>query len=1512
MPDRQYDANDYTVGWVCVLVLEMAAAKAMLDEIHPNLSEQAPADHNSYLLGRVQGHNVAIACVPVGMYGTTTAATVVKDMLRTFKSIRFGLLVGIGSGAPSSRHDIRLGDIVVSQLSETTGGVIKYDLGKNGREGQFERTGLLNTPPKILLTALGRLQADHYVRDSRVPEFLAESLQKYPKMKKSFSSRGELTDCLFEAEYEHAGDNTGCEQCDHARSVQRDARKNTDPVVHYGNIASGNLVIKNAGIRDQLSKDLGVLCFEMEAAGLMQDFPCLVIRGICDYADTHKNKEWQGYAAVVAAAFAKELLSVISPECVLQEKAIPQQDSGDTRYENDKQIECHRAFKTSRYEDFKNINPDRVPGTCKWVLEHPKYQKWRRSSRDDILWISADPGYGKSVLAKALIDEELDNAGDYTVCYFFFKDNEDQHSLSTALCAVLYQLFGRSPHLLRHATNAFEKHGQKLQNEVDELWRIFLAAATDSSANAVICVLDALDECQGEDRRKLVRLLTDFYYRRTSASTGSFQLKLLVTSRPYQDIETGFNHIPSELPLIRLAGEESNANLSEEINLVIRQKIAGAGDTLHPDQDVRDALQQKLLATENRTYLWLHLIWDELEQSRKHTKKAFLKKIGSLPSTVEDAYERILTRNSRGDQEEAKVLLHIVIGARRPLRVREMDVAFQLAVESLNGLQHQDLDLDSEQLKARIRELCGPIVLINNNRVHLINQTAKEFLIAKEASDASANGSWRHSLSERQSSKIMAEVCIQYLIFHDIKDERYRERKSNGILIDNFPLLEYASVNWPTHYRDMDEAGVGLFSADHPSTLTSIRRLASIYKNQGRWLEAEKLEVQVMETSMTKLGTDHPSTLTSMTSLALIYSNRGRLTEAETLHLRVIDAFMTQLGPDHPDTLTGMADLAIIYTSQGRWDDAELLQVRVLESVRKVLGEEHPSTLSALANLASTFQKQSRWKEAEELFLRVIQTKKVVFGEAHPETLNSTVRLVLLLEASGRYKEAKDYLENILQLQERFLGFHHASTISTRLMRESLVLAMGRHQPTRTEYSNSTSSEVPDSVWTAGDISTVPTDQSIVSRDRLTNKEFAPLTFFNYKLSGGGPRLDRPFDDVESVNSIADDIQSLDGSPSETETAVVSYVVKTLTADSQLFGLYREATQRLEEAKFIRNHRRLLKLFYLDLLPEGRTRQQQVAISFLRSRVARTRVSQDIYKTLNPMDRNEREKVSVILQQQRDTAFLLQRLLDGLSYETPNSMPDTTPSDTRGAVTDDIDVDCETSGSSETSKDSNLDTSAERSLSFPNLDAIGVFLTHGRPFDLFKENIRQFLHSRPGVYNDRYEFQLESMLHASSDEAPSQADLQHQSMDVLVPIPKASEETKVTQNATQDAPNLDDVTAITAGPADTACFPPFIQTAKGLMDQTNKISKNAGYNGPSRLNERLACLISELNHARPQRIDVECHLSVSWPDKLKLGLENFTQEAWNWWPLSPPRKPLKSGEVRLRWFCVRRPWLACK
>jgi nucleoside phosphorylase len=303
---RRLPRDAYTVGWVCALPVELAAAQEMLDEEHRDLERDlADNDENLYALGSISGHNVAIVCLPAGRIGNNPAASVSTQMRATFKAIRFGLMVGIGGGVPSAEADIRLGDVVVSQPHKVYDGVVQYDVGKTTPSG-FERTGSLNSPPHILLSAVAKVQSNELRGQSQLSTHVSklERIARFQRVKAG-------PDVLFEAAYDHVGRDT-CDQCSVDRHEVRQPRESEEVAVYYGTIASGNQVMRSAAERDRLSAELGgVLCFEMEAAGLMNSFPCLVIRGICDYADSHKNKRWQLYAAATAAAYAKEVLSMI-------------------------------------------------------------------------------------------------------------------------------------------------------------------------------------------------------------------------------------------------------------------------------------------------------------------------------------------------------------------------------------------------------------------------------------------------------------------------------------------------------------------------------------------------------------------------------------------------------------------------------------------------------------------------------------------------------------------------------------------------------------------------------------------------------------------------------------------------------------------------------------------------------------------------------------------------------------------------------------------------------------------------------------------------------------------------------------------------------------------------------------------------------------------------------------------------------------------------------------------------
>lgn len=281
--------SDYTVAIICALEVDFTAVRAMLDQAHPRLPSPR-GDNNVYALGDLHGHNVVVACLPQ-QDGKVSAATVATDLARTFTSILWRLLVGTGGGVPSDKHDIRLGDVVVSMSDGTHGGVVQYDLGRDTRAG-FVLKSFLYPPPALLRSAVVSMRSDHRFRGGRVSEFMHDMLTRYPSLAEF--ARPQIVDPGHESSR---------------------PRASNDPEIHFGLIASGDTVLKSQARRDELVGCMGddVLCVEMEAAGLLASAGCIVIRGVANYADERKNDDWQCYAAATAAACAKELLTYVDP-----------------------------------------------------------------------------------------------------------------------------------------------------------------------------------------------------------------------------------------------------------------------------------------------------------------------------------------------------------------------------------------------------------------------------------------------------------------------------------------------------------------------------------------------------------------------------------------------------------------------------------------------------------------------------------------------------------------------------------------------------------------------------------------------------------------------------------------------------------------------------------------------------------------------------------------------------------------------------------------------------------------------------------------------------------------------------------------------------------------------------------------------------------------------------------------------------------------------------------------------
>jgi nucleoside phosphorylase len=297
-----FSREAYQVACITAIPEESAAFKQMLDRDHKRPTEIDSQDPNHYTFGEIGEHNVVLCCA--SRDGPVNMATTAADLRRSFPWIEFTLLVGIGGGVPSSTCDVRLGDVVVAAPGHVpSSGIIHHDHGKQLSD-EFVQLGFPNAPPRKLLNVVGHLQSINVVNGSGIPGIITKVTDEIFAFKRPDNQ----SDLLFASDYEHASPGHPCDDCDTSRLVPRSSRKQLVPKIHYGVIASGSQLVRSAAKRDFLRDRYSIRCIEMEAAGILDTLNPLVIRGISDYADSHKNDRWKYYAALAAAAYAKELL----------------------------------------------------------------------------------------------------------------------------------------------------------------------------------------------------------------------------------------------------------------------------------------------------------------------------------------------------------------------------------------------------------------------------------------------------------------------------------------------------------------------------------------------------------------------------------------------------------------------------------------------------------------------------------------------------------------------------------------------------------------------------------------------------------------------------------------------------------------------------------------------------------------------------------------------------------------------------------------------------------------------------------------------------------------------------------------------------------------------------------------------------------------------------------------------------------------------------------------------------
>lgn len=831
MEKRRFPPKNYTVGWVSALPLELQAARAMLDEEHQEPSRE-PHETNIYCLGRIAKHNVVIVCLPAGRYGSNSAAAGVAQMIAKFRSIKFGFLVGIAGGVPSDEADVRLGDVVISQPRGQYGGIVQYDLGKIEAGGKSHRTGYLSPPPTILLNAvaqiqsLGRDQGNHIV--NRLP--LTKGIQN-PKY-----------DTLYESTYDHVGGAT-CLDCDPTKVTNRKDRPE-EIRVHYGIIASGNQVVKDGVTRDRLSQELdGVLCFEMEAAGVVNTLPCLVIRGICDYCDSHKNKEWQRYAAMAAALCTKDFFDII-----------PAAEASEVAEDSEARARSEAIFVTDPLIDRANLitaKGAKVDGTCEWIRENKSYNDWLDPHGEPFLWICGGPGKGKTILSIYLTEEvekftkSCEGGGDL-VFYFCGHEDEKRNGATAVLRGLIYQVLKKKPWLFRHARRFFDaqkKAGYTLSSP-QALWTIFRDIVEDPELDMVFCIIDGLDECDDESAKFLGAKISQLFIHNKS-KPFPFRFRLAVVSREI--------HVLKGSTTIQL-----DPDFDEQVNNDIQRFVLYRVHELYKvdgfTPELAAHVEKILLQRSEGTFLWVGFVMNELLQ--KTTCTELLETLETLPKGLPAIYSRILLRIGQRKRHVCALILLWVALAFRPLTIYELADVINI---------HISTKLNREQAILDQLALCKPLVRIQDGEIGLIHESVRDYLLRDNYDENPILEAFR--IKPEEGHFRIVQTCLDFIEKSNCrtrivepqtpaadKDEGEESKNTSKEgedgedenegeeyeVVDDAAILKYAINSWPRHTRYAGQYGHAIFDLSRPIFQQDSRGISkwftSFESNRGRMI----------------------------------------------------------------------------------------------------------------------------------------------------------------------------------------------------------------------------------------------------------------------------------------------------------------------------------------------------------------------------------------------------------------------------------------------------------------------------------------------------------------------------------------------------------------------------------------------------------------------------------------------------------------------------------------------------
>ncbi|KAL7788140.1 hypothetical protein V8C43DRAFT_288371 [Trichoderma afarasin] len=829
--------DEFEIAIVCTRALEYDAVCLLFDEFWDADGDslgRARGDPNTYTTGCMGKYNIVV--VLLCSSGKANAAGAAASLRSSYPCIELLLLTGICEGVPDANGEqLLLGDVVVSET------VIEYDLGTQHVAGFKEKDTLEDRhgrANKNIRNFIANVKTEiGYQRiEDKAATFLEQiqsrsSETKYQRRRKAatYMYPGSFNDVLFESTHYHRHYNssqcvctdyhadedlyavceharnlsceqTGCELSSlkirdrlHQKSLLEDGgnlKSAQIPSIFFGRFGSGDTAFSSGIHRDSLAETHGIIAFEMEGAGIWDELPCIIVKGVNDYGDGHKTKkwaEWQNFAAATAASVARALIERY-PQSDKPPVIDPKTDKPPAQLQENKAC-LDALFITNPIHDKKRIEDTKgglLLDAYIWIIRNAAFLQWLEDPNTHLLWIKGDPGKGKTMLLCGVINELQTMKPGSDIYYFLCQATDIRlNNASAILRGLLHMMIVQQPSLISYIRDEYDQSGKSAFEGINSwviLSRIFERMLRDGSLNEPIFIIDALDECVTD----LTHLL-DMMVRNTQLSCP---VKWLVSSRNEADIQEA------------LAAAENKSTVSLELNAesvstaiatYIRYKVQLLANKKGYVQHTRDRVERYLSDNASGTFLWVGLVCALLE---KVPRSDPLPKSADFPPGLDQLYERMISRVCDSSISDiGRRVLAIATVAHRPLTKEEL---FPL----INTGHHNEIIQPSEYDWEDMLGHCGSFLTMRSGTIYFVHQSAKDFLV-KEGSQRLFPDGMEYFHREIFEVSIAFMRSILRKDMYNLVDPAFSIDNLSQHALRDDPLvpIKYGCVYWIDHFE---------------------------------------------------------------------------------------------------------------------------------------------------------------------------------------------------------------------------------------------------------------------------------------------------------------------------------------------------------------------------------------------------------------------------------------------------------------------------------------------------------------------------------------------------------------------------------------------------------------------------------------------------------------------------------------------------------------------------------------